>query len=64
MINVLYSFERGSELEYKSFSSRAAALLSRVSGLRRSKLARACTPLTKSEEIERLLAVILHNVLL
>ena len=38
-------------------SSRAAALFSRVSRLRRSTLARACTPLTKSEEKERLLAV-------
>ena len=33
------------------------ALVSRVSRLRRSTLARACTPLTKSEEKERLLAV-------
>ena len=32
------------------------ALVSRVSRLRRSTLARACTPLTKSEEKERLLA--------
>ena len=32
-------------------------LVSRVSRLRRSTLARACTPLTKSEEKERLLAV-------
>ena len=39
------------------FSSRAAALVSRVSRRRRSTLARACTPLTKSEEKERLLAV-------
>ena len=39
------------------FSSRAAALVSRVSRLRRSTLSRACTPLTKSEEKERLLAV-------
>ena len=38
------------------FSSRAAALVSRVSRLRRS-LERACTPLTKSEEKVRLLAV-------
>ena len=35
----------------------AAALVSRVSLLRCSTLARACTPLTKSEEKERLLAV-------
>ena len=40
-----------------SFSSRAAALVSRVSRLSRSTLARACTPLTTSEEKERLLAV-------
>ena len=40
-----------------SFSSLAAALVSRVSGLRRSTLARVCTPLTKSEEKEKLLAV-------
>ena len=33
------------------------ALVSRVSRLRRSKLARACTPHTKSKEKERLLAV-------
>ena len=39
------------------FSSQAAALVSRVSRLRRSTLARACTPLTKSEEKEILLAV-------
>ena len=39
------------------FSSRAAALVSRISRLCRSTLARACTPLTKSEEKERLLAV-------
>ena len=36
---------------------RHTALASRVSRLRRSTLARACTPLTKSEEKERLLAV-------
>ena len=36
---------------------RAAALVSHVSRLRRSTLARACPPLTKSEEKERLLAV-------
>ena len=35
------------------------ALVSRLSRLRRSTLARACTPLTKSEEKERLLAVYL-----
>ena len=35
------------------------ALVSRVSRLRRSTLARACTPLTKSEEKERLLAIYL-----
>ena len=39
------------------FSSRAAALVSRVSRLRCSTLSRACTPLTKYEEKERLLAV-------
>ena len=44
------------------FSSRAAALVSRVSRLCRSTLAhatlaRACTALSKSEEKERLLAV-------
>ena len=33
------------------------ALVSRVSWLRRSRLARACTPLTESEVKERLLAV-------
>ena len=38
-------------------SSPAAPLVSRVSRLRRSALARTCTPLTKSEEKERLLAV-------
>ena len=39
------------------FTSRAAALVSRVSQLRRLTFARAsaCTPLTKSEEKERLL---------
>ena len=36
---------------------KAAALVSRLSRLRRSTLALACTPLTKSEEKERLLAV-------
>ena len=36
------------------FSSQAAALVSRVSRLRRSTLARACTPLTKSKENEML----------
>ena len=35
------------------FSSRAAALVSRVTRLRRSTLAHACTPLTKSEENEK-----------
>ena len=40
-----------------SFSSRAAALVSRVLRLLRSTLARACTPLSKSEEKVRLLAV-------
>ena len=39
------------------FSSRAAALFSRVSRLRRSTLARTCAPLTKSEEKDRLLTV-------
>ena len=39
------------------FFSRAAALVSRVSQLRPSTLKRACTPLTKSEEKERLLEV-------
>ena len=39
------------------FSSRAAALVARVSRIRRSTLSRACTSLTKSEEKERLLAV-------
>ena len=39
------------------FSSQAAALVSHVSRLRRSTLSRACTPLTKTEEKERLLAV-------
>ena len=34
-----------------------AALVSRVSPLRRSTLAHVCTPLTKAEEKERLLAV-------
>ena len=41
-------------------TSRAAVLVSRVSQLRRSTLARACTPLTKSEK-ERLLAVYNQN---
>ena len=36
------------------FSTRAAALVSRVSRLRRSTFERACTPLTKSEEKDRL----------
>ena len=44
----------GARRERHSLSSRAAALVSRVSRLRRS---RACTPLTKSEEKDRLLAV-------
>ena len=39
------------------FSSRAAAIVSRVSRLRRSTLSRACTPLTKPEAKERLLEV-------
>ena len=39
------------------FSSRAAALVSRISHLCRSPLACMCTPLTKSEENERLLTV-------
>ena len=43
------------------FSSRSAALVSRVSRLRRSTLARACAPLTKSEEKERLLAFYLER---
>ena len=43
--------------EARNFSSRAAALVSRVSRLHRSTLARACTPLIKSEETDRLLAV-------
>ena len=38
-------------------TGRAATLVSRVSRLRRSTLARACTPLTKYEQKERLLAV-------
>ena len=42
------------------FSAWAAALVSCVSRLRRLTLARACTPLTKSEEKERLLAVYLY----
>ena len=49
------------------FSSRAAALVSRISRLRRSTLARAtlacaCPALSKSEEQERLLAVSLVTV--
>ena len=39
------------------FSSRAAAIVSRVSRLRRSTLSRAYTPLTKPEAKERLLEV-------
>ena len=39
------------------FSSRAVALVFRVSRLRRSPLPSVCTLLTKSEERERLLAV-------
>ena len=38
------------------------ALVSRVSRLRRSTLARTCTPHTKSAEKERLLAVYPQNV--
>ena len=38
-------------------TSRVTALVSRVSRLRPSLLARACTPLTKTEEKERLLTV-------
>ena len=49
--------ERDDKREVSLFSFRAAALVSRVSLLRRSTLARACTPLTKSEGKERLLAV-------
>ena len=41
----------------KIVSSRAAALVSRVSRLRRPTVARAFIPLTKSEEKERLLSV-------
>ena len=43
--------------DWRREKGEAAALVSRVSRLRRSTLARACTPLTKSEEKERLLAV-------
>ena len=46
------------------FSSWAAAPVSRVSRLRRSTLARACTPLSKSEEKERLLAGYFYSCLL
>ena len=50
--------ETGEERQKRSlFSSRAVVLVSRVSRLRRSTLVRTCTPLTKSEEKERLLAV-------
>ena len=42
-------------------TSWAAALVSRLSQLRRSTLVRACTPLTKSEEIERLLVIYNQN---
>ena len=45
-------------------AGRAAVLVSRVSQLRRSALARACTVLTKSEQKERLLAVYHHHLLL
>ena len=38
------------------------SLVSRVSRLRRSTLARPCTPLTKSEEKEGLLAVSVRNI--
>ena len=40
---------------------KAAALVSRLSRLPRSTLALACTPLTKSEEKETLLAVYTHT---
>ena len=43
--------------EAAALVSCVSRLASRVSQLRRSTLARACTPLTKSEEKERLLAV-------
>ena len=39
------------------FSTRAAALISRISWLRRSTPVRVCTLVTKSEEKERLLTV-------
>ena len=45
-------------------AGRAAVLVSRVSQLRRSALARACTALTKSEQKERLLTVYHHLLLL
>ena len=55
----------GLEMQVVSlFSSRPAALVSCVSRLRRSTLARACTPLTKSEEKERLLAGYFYSCLL
>ena len=57
MASISNTFWRRETGEARLFSSRAAALVSRVSRLCCSTLARECTPLTKSEEKERLLAV-------
>ena len=48
---------RDAKIERLSFSSRAAALVFHISQLGHSMLTRVCTPFTKSEEKERLLAV-------
>ena len=50
--------ERGKKKKIESlFTPRAVARVSRMWGLRRSTLSSACTPLTKSEENERLFVV-------
>ena len=48
---------RDAKIERLSFSSRAAALVFRISQLSLSMLTRLCTPFTKSKEKERLFAV-------
>ena len=48
---------RDAKIERLSFSSRAAALVFRISQLGYSMLTRVWTPFTKSEERERLFAV-------
>ena len=57
MIRLSRDTQMTSRVTEGTSTGEAIALVSRVSRLRRSKLARACTPHTKSKEKERLLAV-------